>query len=118
MINHPCLSCGACCAFFRVSFHWSEVLTVSHAVPKASTEKISLHTSAMNGTNQKNPRCDSLNGIVGQAVTCDIYLNRPSPCRTFAASFEDGTHNERCDRARTGKGLELLTLSDWPILTA
>ncbi|HOC10952.1 MAG TPA: YkgJ family cysteine cluster protein, partial [Thermomonas sp.] len=21
---HPCLSCGACCAYFRVSFHWSE----------------------------------------------------------------------------------------------
>ena len=21
---HPCLTCGACCAYFRVSFHWSE----------------------------------------------------------------------------------------------
>ncbi|HWU69743.1 MAG TPA: YkgJ family cysteine cluster protein, partial [Pseudoxanthomonas sp.] len=21
---HPCLSCGACCAIFRVSLHWSE----------------------------------------------------------------------------------------------
>ena len=21
---HPCLTCGACCAHFRVSFHWSE----------------------------------------------------------------------------------------------
>ncbi|RBC12798.1 YkgJ family cysteine cluster protein, partial [Xanthomonas oryzae pv. oryzae] len=19
---HPCLTCGACCAYFRVSFHW------------------------------------------------------------------------------------------------
>ena len=23
-MSHPCLTCGACCAFFRVSFHWSE----------------------------------------------------------------------------------------------
>ena len=23
-VEHPCRTCGACCAFFRVSFHWSE----------------------------------------------------------------------------------------------
>src|SRR5690606_40667371 len=23
-MRHPCLACGACCAHFRISFHWSE----------------------------------------------------------------------------------------------
>jgi len=23
-MSNPCLSCGACCAFFRASFHWLE----------------------------------------------------------------------------------------------
>ncbi|THB82127.1 YkgJ family cysteine cluster protein, partial [Pantoea allii] len=23
-ISNPCVSCGACCAHFRVSFYWAE----------------------------------------------------------------------------------------------
>ena len=23
-MRHPCLTCGACCAHFRISLHWSE----------------------------------------------------------------------------------------------
>ncbi|MDX1269447.1 MAG: YkgJ family cysteine cluster protein, partial [Oceanisphaera sp.] len=23
--GNPCLTCGACCAFFRVSFYWGEI---------------------------------------------------------------------------------------------
>lgn len=37
--NHPCLRCGACCASFRVAFHWSE--TDAHPggiTPAALTE--------------------------------------------------------------------------------
>ena len=26
MAAHPCLRCGACCAAFRVAFHWSEAM--------------------------------------------------------------------------------------------
>jgi Fe-S-cluster containining protein len=112
---HPCLSCGACCAFFRVSFHWSETLKESHEVPASMTEPISTYQNAMVGTGLAIPVCIALEGIVGQAVSCSIYDHRPSCCRSFNASFEDGIKNERCDRARFGKGLVELQLTDWPL---
>ena len=115
--NHPCLSCGACCAFFRVSFHWSETLNESYGVPDALTEKISPHSLAMIGTNQKIIRCQSLSGFIGEEVKCKIYENRPSPCRSFSASFENGEVDERCDRARTGNGLSPLKLADWSVFS-
>ena len=35
-MSHPCLRCGACCAWFRVAFHWTEADTVlGGAVPAA-----------------------------------------------------------------------------------
>jgi Fe-S-cluster containining protein len=113
MKNHPCQKCGACCAYFRVSFHWSEVLIESSGVPEELTVKIAPHQSAMLGTNQKNPRCISLTGVIGQNNLCQIYLNRPQACRNFLPSFEDGDRNERCEAARRSKGLAVLTLSDW-----
>lgn len=113
MENHPCQKCGACCAYFRVSFHWSEILQESSGVPEQLTIKIAPHQSAMLGTNQKNPRCISLNGTVGKNNFCQIYLNRPVACRDFLPSFENGLRNESCDKARKSKGLSSLILSDW-----
>lgn len=118
MIKHPCQSCGACCAFFRVSFHWSEVLTGSHGVPALLTEKISPHMSAMIGTNKKNPRCASLKGEIGVDTTCRVYENRSSSCRSFEPSFENGRINVLCEQARLGKGLTVLTSADWPDLVS
>lgn len=114
MSPHPCLSCGACCAFFRVSFHWSETLAESHAVPAAMTEPISTYQNAMLGTGSTSPVCVALKGRVGDSVSCEIYEHRPNCCRTFQASYEDGNKNDRCDQARFGKGLAHLQLSDWP----
>jgi Fe-S-cluster containining protein len=111
---HPCLKCGACCAFFRVSFHWSETFSESHGVPIAFTQQISPYANAMTGTDQKNPRCIGLEGEVGIATRCRIYSNRPNCCRTFKASYEDGTQNPSCDQARVGKGMLVLTSLDWP----
>ncbi|AZZ36279.1 hypothetical protein CIK05_05570 [Bdellovibrio sp. qaytius] len=117
MINlvkpHPCLSCGACCAFFRVSFHWSETNAESHAVPIALTTQINPYMNAMNGTDQAKPSCVALKGIVGESTLCSIYEQRPDCCRTFMASFEDGTRNESCDKARLSKGLTELQRSDF-----
>ncbi|MFZ3229695.1 MAG: YkgJ family cysteine cluster protein [Pseudobdellovibrio sp.] len=110
---HPCQKCGACCASFRASFHWSETLLESYGVPVLLTEPISLHQDAMIGTNQKNPHCSALRGIVGTSVECSIYLNRPSCCRSFKASFEDGFADLRCDDARISKGLPILAIEDW-----
>ena len=113
MTAHPCLNCGACCAFYRVSFHWSETLAESFNVPKARTESISNHLNAMCGTNQAQPQCVALVGVVGKSTSCEIYDNRPSCCRSFKASFEDGSQNLDCEKARKSKGLKLLTLDDW-----
>jgi Fe-S-cluster containining protein len=110
---HPCLSCGACCAFFRVSFHYNETHPDSHGVPAGMSEEISTYMNAMNGTSQEKPSCVGLAGVVGVATSCTIYENRPSCCRRFRASFEDGTNHSQCDKARVGKGLAPLTLESW-----
>lgn len=96
-----CLSCGACCANFRVSFHWAETtLVTADGVPQELTEVISSHHNCMKGTNQKQPRCIALQGTVGQQVSCTIYSQRSSTCRDFDILDEQGQINEQCTKAR------------------
>lgn len=104
---HPCLKCGACCAAFRVSFHIKETLKGGlWQAPITMTEEGGGTWSSMKGTNHKHrPACAALEGTIGKNVGCTIYENRPSPCRNFLASFEDGVHRPRCDEARTKHGL-------------
>lgn len=113
MSSHPCQKCGACCALYRVSFHWSETLSESHNVPPDSTVSVSPHHLAMKGTNAAKPYCQALEGIIGESVSCRIYAHRPSCCREFSASFENGIENKTCAEARLAKGLTPLTLADW-----
>lgn len=113
MKTHPCMKCGACCSFFRVMFHWSETLPDSYNVPDELITEASQHLNAMKGTSKKDPHCIALEGKVGELVSCKIYDRRPSCCRNFQASYENGIKNHRCDQARAGKGLAALTLSDW-----
>lgn len=104
--NNPCVSCGSCCAYFRVSFYWAESESGGGTVPQDLTEQITPFMSAMKGTNQKhNTRCTALTGTVGECVSCAIYSQRPTPCREFEQSWVDGVHNEACDRARAAHGL-------------
>lgn len=113
---HPCLACGACCACFRVSFYWREAdpEQTPLAVPAELTEDYNQFKLSMKGTNRKHhSRCVALLGKVGEGASCSIYSLRPSPCRDFAASFEDGVHRPRCDYARARYGLEPLKLKDW-----
>lgn len=106
-----CLTCGACCATFRVSFYWSEAeLDLGGIVPIALTEKLNDFRRAMRGTNQPRPRCIALEGDVGHCVTCTIYPNRPTPCRDFPVSWSNGEANEECDKARSAWGLPPITL--------
>lgn len=104
--NNPCVSCGACCAYFRVSFYWAEAQNGGGTVPLELTEQISPFMSCMKGTNQKyNTHCIALTGKVGECVSCSIYAERPTPCRDFEQSWLNGAHNEACDRARAAYGL-------------
>lgn len=113
---HPCQSCGACCASFRVAFYWRE------AEPRDSENPVPLNLSTdltpthrlMKGTDKKHhPKCIALLGRIGQNVACSIYQNRSSTCRNFAASYENGKHNPRCDEARAKHGLSPLTRDDF-----
>lgn len=103
---NPCMTCGACCASFRVSFYWGETdAAPTGSVPAHLTEVIAPHHVAMLGTNQAKPHCIALEGVVGECVSCTIYSLRSSTCQEFTASWEHGEHNPTCDRARAKYGL-------------
>ncbi|MBU9811383.1 YkgJ family cysteine cluster protein [Rahnella sp. SL6] len=109
-INNPCMTCGACCAYFRVSFYWAESEEAGGCVPQALTEQVTPFLSCMQGTNSKTPRCVALEGEVGHAVSCSVYPNRPTPCREFDQSGLNGVTNAACDRARAQYGLPPLNV--------
>lgn len=111
-VTSPCTSCGACCAFFRVSFYWGECGEGDDLMPSDKVEQITPHLVAMKGTNQKAPRCVNLNGEIGQSVGCSLYEKRSTSCREFDASWVNGVHNQRCDEARATHGLAALPRPD------
>jgi len=100
---HPCLSCGACCASFRVDFHPAELAGGAFAwgrgVPVAMTLPVSAGIVRLCGTDASEPRCIALAGEIGVAVACGIYHGRPSPCREF------DIEHPACNRARRYCGL-------------
>ncbi len=108
--NNPCLTCGACCAHFRVSFFWGECRSAGGPVPDDLVVPIDSTFVAMVGTESKPVRCTALVGEVGQEVHCSIYSNRSSICREFHASWygEDKGYNPDCDTARIAHGLKPL----------
>ena len=104
--NNPCITCGACCAYFRASFYWAETdASSTGTVPAGLTEKLNDFRSVMKGTNQPNPRCIALIGDIGKCVRCSIYELRAAVCRDFKLSYENNIHNPRCDQARAAHGL-------------
>ena len=99
-ISFDCQTCGACCAYFRISFYWAE--TDAHPlgqVPQDMTKAISPHYVAMQGSTTKPPRCVALAGDIGQSVACTIYEKRSSTCRAFEMG-SDG-----CFKTRKAHGL-------------
>ncbi|KGI78098.1 YkgJ family cysteine cluster protein [Oleiagrimonas soli] len=113
-MSHPCLRCGACCAYFRVAFHWSEAEAfLGGVVPPESTVKLDPHRLAMRGTDRRQPRCMALLGDVGRDASCSIYAQRPSVCRALIPAWEQGEPSPQCDRARQAHGLSPLRPDDW-----
>lgn len=105
-VSNPCLECGACCAYYRVTFHWSEGddATVG-GVPVSLTEDWDSHRRVMHGTAARPVRCVALQGNVGSAVRCAIYDRRPSVCREFRPAWADPEGGELCLKARAAHGL-------------
>ncbi len=113
MIN-PCLTCGACCAFYRVSFYWRERSDYQpNGVPRELCEDLNEFRCVMKGTNQPNPRCISLLGTIGKHVFCKIYWRRPAVCRDIEPSYKNGHPEKKCDKARLAYGLPPLTPEIW-----
>lgn len=90
-----CLSCGACCAYFRVSFYWSE----GEVMPQDWIEPLTPVYSCMKGTNRAEPRCIALSGEIGQQVACTMYEQRSSSCKEVQAG------DEQCTKARAAHKL-------------
>lgn len=113
MVN-PCTACGACCAYYRVAFYWSEAEPfLGGRVPRPLTVKLDPYRAAMAGTEKRPARCVALEGAVGDEVRCAVYADRPSPCRELVPSWADGAPSEQCDRARAAHGLPPLSSDDW-----
>jgi Fe-S-cluster containining protein len=118
--ENPCLTCGACCAFFRVSFYWGETTdSPEGTVPAHLTEDIAPFYRAMKGSNHQHPRCIAVEGDIGQSSHCSIYEKRPTACRTFAVDFVDGQviaspeDFERCSQARAHYNLPPIQVDVW-----
>ena len=112
---NPCMACGICCTYFRISFYWAEGDDAPGGfVPADMTEKLNDHMRCMKGSNSVPRRCGALAGEVGSSVMCTIYENRPTPCREFPVYFDDGTPNPKCDELRATIGLPPLPWFDLP----
>jgi len=113
-VANPCLSCGACCAHFRVAFYWAEADPFAGGpVPADLTVPLDRHRVAMKGTVHAPAHCAALEGQVGARVRCTIYEARPGPCRELRPSWLDGEPSLQCDRARAAHGLAPLTPESW-----
>jgi len=106
MPDFACLSCGACCAAFRVDFHCADLDSAEHpGVPVALTVLLTATLVRLRGTDAAPPRCVALEGKIGEQVSCTIYERRPGPCRDFAPYAPLGIGDDACDRARRRYGL-------------
>jgi uncharacterized protein len=118
-VLHPCVTCGACCGVFRASFYWAEA--EERGLDSDSYEQVSPFMAAFKNTMSPTSdgqgvkvRCCNLEGRIGDKVSCSIYEKRPSCCRDFDASYQDGvTREERCDRARAEFALPALVPESW-----
>ena len=88
---HPCLSCGACCASFRVDFSVYESEENGGRVPRGLIDTVTDFTCRMRGTDYARPRCAALTGTVGEKAACGIYEWRPSPCRELPQALTPAT---------------------------
>jgi hypothetical protein len=57
------MSCGACCAYFRVSFYWGE--SDLHPEGFVLVDKLDERFAVMKGTDQQDSRCSCLSGELG-----------------------------------------------------
>ena len=98
MIDNPCVGCGACCCYPRVSFYHGELDTQpGGTVPAELTMQLTPFLVFMKGTEAGNGRCIAF----GDDGLCTIYERRSSTCREFLAILPDRSPNPECERLRS-----------------
>lgn len=103
--KNPCLTCGACCNYFRISFYHGELEGgLGGFVPNERANKLNDFFAVMKGS-ECGGRCNALIGEIGKEISCAIYSNRPTPCREFPV-IVDGKINPECNKARIKNGLK------------
>lgn len=113
MSNHPdnpCFECGQCCQKLRVSFYHGEVLHGEDGhpiglVPPEFVTQVTPHIVCMKGTETGKRGCVALSHDDQEGYRCNIYEQRPSPCREFNILNDDGSINPLCDKLRKAAGL-------------
>src|SRR5450830_1037877 len=65
-MSHPCLTCGACCASYRVDFSIYELDEEGGTVPSGLAVEVNGSTCRMRGTDHVPIRCAALTGKVGE----------------------------------------------------
>lgn len=78
-------------------------------MPSDYVEPLTAVYSCMQGTNQKQPRCIALDGVVGQQVSCTMYKQRSSSCKEVQAG------DAQCAKARQAHNL--IPLIDIDVMT-
>jgi Fe-S-cluster containining protein len=97
----------------RVQFHVDGVAPLGRVRAEFVVPSPTPQHVLMKGTALPPHRCVLLDGTPGEHTTCTRYDDRPSPCRSFEASWENGTPNPHCDDARAVHGLPPLTPATW-----
>ncbi len=98
----PCMSCGACCSYFKVQFDRK----YNPQVPWQKITVIKNSQAVMIGTEEFKGRCESLEGVVGESCKCKIYSSRPDVCESFPVWLNNGLQNPKCMAARKHHGLK------------
>ncbi len=78
-------------------------------MPSDYVEPLTAVYSCMQGTNQKQPRCIALDGVIGQQVSCTMYEQRSSSCKEVQAG------DAQCAKARQAHNL--IPLIDIDVMT-
>jgi Fe-S-cluster containining protein len=78
-MTHPCLTCGACCASFRVDFSVYETQELGGDVPDGLAVDVTDTLRRMRGTDHSPPRCAALTGKVGTQAPAASTNGAPRP---------------------------------------
>ena len=92
---HPCLSCGACCASFRVDFAVYEMQAMGGTVPDGLALDVNGSTCRMRGTEQVPIRCAALTGQVASRWPAASTNCAPRPAASSLRATTPATRRVR-----------------------